>query len=248
MTPTAMNQLDLDAINAQLASAGPQQVIQWAADTFGSSLVMSSSFGAQAAVMLHMVTRVVPDIPVVFIDTGYLFPETYRFAQSLTQRLGLNLKVYQADLSPAHYEALHGRQWEQGVDGMNQYNQIRKVQPMQRALRELGAAAWLAGLRRQQTNYRASLSTVELQDGVYKVYPILGWTTQQVHAYLTQHSLPYHPLYEKGYPSIGDTHSTTPITDAESERAGRFHGLKQECGLHLPASVEEDQSRESSGL
>ena len=250
MTTATMEQqtLDLAATNRQLTEAKPQQIVRWAAEMFAQGLVMSSSFGVQAAVMLHLVTRVVPDIPVILIDTGYFFPETYTFVETLTQRLGLNLKVYQPQLSPARHEALHGRQWEQGQEGFNEYDKIRKVEPMQRALKELKASAWLAGLRRQQTEHRAALGTVAQQDGLYKVHPILEWTGKDVHDYLKEHDLPYHPLHEKGYPSIGDTHSTVPITDQMHERAGRFHGLKQECGIHLPASVEEDESRESSGL
>ncbi len=240
--------LDLASVNHDLADADAERVVRWAADTFGAGLVLTSSFGTQAAVMLHLATRVVPDLPVIFIDTGYLFPETYTFAESLTKRLGLNLKVYQPLLSPARYEALHGRQWEQGEQGLTQYNQARKVEPMQRALRELGATAWLAGLRSQQTDHRASLRPIEVQDGVYKAHPILKWTAQDVHNYLTQHGLPYHPLYEQGYRSIGDTHSTETVGDDAHERSGRFHGLKQECGLHLPETVEEDLSRGSSGL
>ena len=100
---------------------------------------MSTSFGAQAAVMLHLATRVAPSIPVVFIDTGYLFPETYRFADELTTRLKLNLKVYRAVESPAWLEARSGKLWEQGAEGLARYNQIMKVEPMQRALAELGS-------------------------------------------------------------------------------------------------------------
>lgn len=250
MTSATMEQhgLDLETLNRQQDDAQPDQIVRWAADTFGQGLVMSSSFGVQAAVMLHLVTRVVPDIPVVLIDTGYLFPETYSFVETLTDRLSLNLKVYQPLLSPARHEALHGKQWEQGQEGLIEYDRVRKVEPMQRALRELKATAWLAGLRRQQTEHRATLRTIIQQDGLYKIHPILRWTTKDVHEYLKQYDLPYHPLYEKGYRSIGDTHSTVSITDEMHERAGRFHGLKQECGLHLPASAEEDQSRESSGL
>jgi len=250
MTGSLLEKPDLDPalVNEQLADSDAAGIVRWAADAFGAGLMMSSSFGAQSAVMLHLVTKVVPDIPVILIDTGYLFPETYQFVEQLTASLKLNLKVYQPRLSPARHEALHGRQWEQDEDGLTEYNQVRKVEPMRRAMRELQATAWLAGLRREQTDYRATLETVQVQDGVYKVHPVLNWTTQQVHRYLTEHDLPYHPLYQQGYSSIGDHHSTVPITAGMSERDGRFAGLKQECGLHLPTSTEEEYSRESSGL
>lgn len=241
--------LDLDAVNSQLAPAAPETIIRWAAEAFGRGLILTSSFGAQSAVMLHLVTRILPDIPVVFVDTGYLFPETYQFADELTKRLGLNLKVYQSPLSPARMEATLGRLWEANTkDALDRYDQIRKVEPMQRALRELGVTAWLAGLQRHQTKHRAGLRTVELQNGTYKVHPVLEWATRDVHAYLKKHDLPYHPLYEKGYASIGDVHSTRPITAGMDERDGRFGGLKQECGLHLPATPDENKSREASNL
>ena len=240
--------LDLDEVNSRFAEAKPAEVIRWASQTFGAGLVMSSSFGAQAAVMMHHVIQVVPKIPVILIDTGYLFPETYRFIEQLRDRLALNLKVYQSQLSPARQEALHGRLWEQGEEGLTRYNQSRKVEPMQRALRQLDATAWLAGLRRQQTDHRATLRSVERQDGRYKVHPILWWTNQDVHAYLKANDLPYHPLFDQGYVSIGDTHTTRPVTADMHERAGRFGGLKQECGLHLPTTAEENESLGSSGL
>lgn len=247
-SPTAIEQIDLNAVNASLEEATAMEAIQWAADTFGDRLVMSSSFGAQSALMLHLATRVVPGIPVILVDTGYLFPETYRFAVQLKERLGLNLMVYQPRMTTGWLETVHGKLWEQGPEGLAKYHELVKVEPMQRALEELNAAAWLAGLRREQTDHRASLRTVEQQDGLYKVHPVLSWTTKDVHEYFKAHDLPYHPLYEQGYRSIGDVHSTRPIQAGEHEREGRFSGLRQECGLHLPSSNEENESRGCSGL
>ena len=140
--------VDLDEVNPALAQASAEDRVAWALERFGSSVVLTSSFGAQAAVCLHLVTRQRPDIPVILVDTGYLFPETYRYIDALTERLELNLKVYRAELSPAWQEARFGRLWEQGVEGLDRYNEMNKVEPMQRALRELGAKAWIAGLRR----------------------------------------------------------------------------------------------------
>lgn len=241
-------QIDLDAANAALAGQPADAIVRWAARTFGDGLVLTTSFGMQAAVMLHLVTTQVPGLPVIFVDTGFHFLDTYRFADELTRRLKLNLKVVQAPHSPAWTIARHGKLWEQGVEGMNKLDAIHKVEPMARALDELGATATLAGLRRDQTEHRLSLPIVVRQRGRYKIHPILDWTSRDVHQYLKQHDLPYHPLRDKGYASIGDWYNTAPITAGMSERDGRFGGLKQECGLHLPASAEENQSRESSGL
>ena len=227
--------VDTAAVDRRLSEAAAPDRIAWALGQFGSSLVLSTSFGAQSAVMLHMATRIVPDIPVVFIDTGYLFPETYLFADELTRRLRINLKVYRAVESPAWMEARHGRLWEKGAEGIAAYNQIAKVAPMQRALAELGARAWLAGLRRVQSSTRELLPVVSEQDGRAKVLPIVDWTDRDVHRYLTQNELPYHPLFEKGYVSIGDMQTTRPLTADMTPEETRFFGVKRECGLHDPA-------------
>ncbi|PSR18077.1 phosphoadenosine phosphosulfate reductase [filamentous cyanobacterium CCP3] len=210
-------------------------LVDWAANTFDTGLVMSTSFGIQAAVMLHLVTQVVPKIPVIWVDTGYLPDETYRFADQLTQRLNLNLKIYQSPLSPSHMEALYGKLWaEESVEALNQYDQIRKVEPLQRALRELGATAWLAGLRSQQTDHRKTLNVVGQQYGIHKILPILHWNSKDIYNYLQTHDLPYHPFFDQGYVTVGDWHSSRPLTASDlDERDTRFHGLKQECGIHL---------------
>ncbi|MCM1983851.1 phosphoadenylyl-sulfate reductase [Lyngbya confervoides BDU141951] len=244
------NPLNLDTINQTLSQRSAAEIITWAADVFGSQLVMTTSFGIQSAVMLHLATQIVPDIPVIWIDTGYLPPATYRFAQALTDRLHLNLQVFQATLSPARMEALHGRLWTQGtVEALNLYDRIRKVEPMQRALKDLGARAWLAGLRRDQTTYRQNLGHIARQQEIYKIHPILAWSAQEVDQYLNAYDLPYHPMKDMGYATVGDWHSSRPMTDKdEHERQTRFQGMKQECGLHLPQTQEESDSFDSSSL
>ena len=218
-----------------LESVTPGERVSWAADLFGDDLIMTTSFGAQSAAMLHLVTSILPEIPVVFIDTGYLFPETYHFAADLTERLNLNLKKYRARISAAEQEALHGRLWEQGVDGLKTYNFMNKIEPMGRAIKELGAKAWLAGLRRSQGESRASRQVVESQNKMTKIYPILDWDNRELHRYLEANGLPYHPLWELGYVSIGDWHSTTKLEPGMSEADTRFGGVKRECGLHEPS-------------
>ena len=242
--------LDLAALNKTLADMDASELISWGVETFGNTLVMSTSFGIQSAVMLHLVTQVVPDIPVIWVDTGYLPAETYRFADELTRRLKLNLKVYQSPISPARMEALHGRLWDQeNVESLNRYDHIRKVEPMQRALKELGAKAWLAGLRANQTSHRRTLGRIAQQNNIYKLHPILSWHSRDVYNYLTTFDLPYHPLFDQGYVTVGDWHSSRPMTAADGdERATRFKGLKQECGLHLPQTQGEADSLNSSSL
>lgn len=194
--------------------------------------IVSSSFGAQSAVMLHLVTRQKPDIPVVLIDTGYLFPETYRFIDELTDRLALNLKVFQPEISNAWQEARYGRRWEQDLRGLEDYNQNNKVEPMQRAIEELNVGTWFSGLRRNQSIDRAKIPFIESSGDRFKVYPIADWTDKDVFNYLQEHKLPYHPLWEKGYVSIGDVHTTKSLAEVDSIEETRFFGLKRECGLH----------------
>ena len=194
--------------------------------------IVSSSFGAQSAVMLHLVTRQKPDIPVVLIDTGYLFPETYRFIDELTDRLALNLKVFQPEISNAWQEARYGKRWEQDLRGLEDYNQNNKVEPMQRAIEELNVGTWFSGLRRNQSIDRAKIPFIESSGDRFKVYPIADWTDKDVFNYLQEHKLPYHPLWEKGYVSIGDVHTTKSLAEVDSIEETRFFGLKRECGLH----------------
>ncbi len=217
-----------------LETATPRERVEWAADLFGDELIMTTSFGTHSEVMLHLVTSVIPDIPVVFIDTGYLFPETYRFAAELTDEYNLNLKKYRAQRTAAEQEALFGRLWEQGAEGLKQYNFMNKVEPMDRAVGDLGAKAWLAGLRRSQGETRAERNIVERQDEMTKVYPILDLSNREMHQYIESNELSYHPLWDMGYVSLGDWHSTTKLEAGMSESDTRFGGVARECGLHEP--------------
>jgi len=225
---------ELAGLNAAFARLDPHARIERALAILPGECALASSFGAQAAVMLHLVTRSVPHIPVVLIDTGYLFPETYRFIDDLVERLELNLKVYRSQASPAWQESRWGRLWEQGVDGISRYNRLNKVEPMERALNELGSSTWFSGLRRVQGKSRERVQPLQVQRGRYKVCPLFDWTDRQVGAYLREHRLPYHPLWDKGFVSIGDWHTTRPLSEAGTLDETRFFGLLRECGLHDP--------------
>ena len=206
--------------------------VTWALDNLPGEFVLSSSFGIQAAMCLHLVTQQYPDIPVILTDTGYLFAETYHFIDELTDKLKLNLKVYRAEQSPAWQEARYGKLWEQGVEGIEKYNTINKVEPMNRALKTLDAGTWFAGLRREQSSSRAGLPVLAIQREVFKVLPIIDWDNRQVYQYVTAHGLKYHPLWDQGYLSVGDTHTTRKWEPGMAEEETRFFGLKRECGLH----------------
>src|SRR5271154_4801456 len=229
---TQKKETPLAEVSASLEKVSAEERVRWALERFRPDAMLSTSFGVQSAVLLHMVTQQWPEIPVVMVDTRYLFPETYRFADELTERLKLNLKVYRAEVSAAWLEARHGKMWEHGVDGIEQYKQVNKVEPMQRAIRELGVKGWITGLRRQQAKSRNGVGVLQLQNGIVKVQPIIDWTDRMIYDYLKKHDLPYHPLWEQGYVSIGDIHTTRPLSADTTEEETRFFGLKRECGLH----------------
>ena len=223
---------EFTAENAELAELDATGRVAWALERFGEGLVMTTSFGLQSAVMLHLVREVSKEIPIIFVDTGYLFPETYQYAELLREKLGIEPKVYSSTLSPLYQQVRYGRLWEKGPEGMGKYNLINKVEPMQRALRELGATAWLAGLRREQADSRANRTFIEEQNGVAKIYPILDWDDKTTYKYLPSNDLPYHSLEGQGYDSVGDWHSTKKVTEVESREDTRNSGHQRECGLH----------------
>jgi phosphoadenosine phosphosulfate reductase len=232
-TDSALSEREaLAAINRSFAALPALQRIEQALELLPGKHVLASSFGAQAAVMLHMLNTAVPRIPVILIDTGYLFDETYRFIDELTEKLDLNLKIYRSEASPAWQESRFGKLWSQGLQGIERYNLMNKKEPMQRALKELRAGTWFSGLRRSQSKSRADTQPLEFKRGRYKVHPIVDWTDRDVGRYLKEHGLPYHPLWEKGYLSIGDWHTTRSLAEAGSVEELRFFGLKRECGLH----------------
>lgn len=230
--PRAADAIDLKAANAALEKLDAPARVAWALEHGPGVAALSSSFGAQSAVALHLLTQQRPDIPVILVDTGYLFPETYRFADALIDRLKLNIQVFRPLVSRAWMEARHGRLWEQGVVGIEQYNNLRKVEPMRRALDELDVGTWFTGLRRQQSTSRTDTPIVQLRGTRWKVSPIADWTDRDIWQYMKAHDLPYHPLWDEGYVSIGDIHTTRRWEPGMREEDTRFFGLKRECGIH----------------
>jgi phosphoadenosine phosphosulfate reductase len=220
------------ALNEWLASVDAATRVRWSLANLPGPFALTSSFGAQAAVSLHLVAAQAPDIPVILIDTGYLFPETYEFIEQLRKQLSLNIQTFAGQQTVAAFEAQHGKLWEKGREGLDQYLEIRKVEPMRRALQELGIQTWFAGLRRSQAESRARLNPLEVRDGRFKVHPIFDWSDRDVYLYLKAHGLPYHPLWDQGYISIGDWHSTKSLSEVDSAEELRFAGLKRECGIH----------------
>jgi len=230
----AWSESQLEVVSPCLEHMKAEDRVQWALDYLPGKHVLTSSFGAQSAVMLHLLTRIVPGIPVVLIDTGYLFPETYAFIDELAARLDLNLEIHRPLLSPGWQEARHGKLWENGAEGIRRYNLLNKVEPMTRALTELSVGAWFSGLRRGQSDSRREIGVLQAHGKVVKVHPLADWSNRDIHRYLGRHDLPYHPLWDEGYVSIGDRHTSRPLGAGMMEQDTRFHGLLRECGLHEP--------------
>ena len=234
MTSTLVGSIT-DSMHDRFANLSAEQLLQWASEEFDDGLVMSTSFGIQSAVTLHLATQIRPSIPVIWVDTGYLPAETHQYAESLSARLNLNLHVAKSSLSPGAMEAQFGRLWESDkVEDLDLYDRIRKVEPMQQALDDLRASGWISGLRADQTDFRRTLPRVKRSGSRYRIYPILEWTSRDVYYYMQRHQLPQHPLFEQGYTTVGDAHSSRPPTaDDASDRDTRFGGRKQECGIHV---------------
>ena len=233
-------EIDVEAFNAQLEGLDAEGRLALLAKQFEGRLMATTSFGLQASVMLKLLKDNAPDIPIVFIDTGYLFRETYRHAALLEEQLGFEAKVYQPAVTAARQEALFGKQWEEGSEEMEQYARIHKIEPMNRALQELGADVWISGLRRAQSSTRSGRAVAERQSKTLKIYPIIDWDDEQVERYIRDHSLPRHPLAAAGYVTMGDWHSTKP-GQKSSQESTRFNGEKYECGLHLSSGEQDFQ-------
>ena len=225
-------EIDLRISLAELQAKEPAQRVQWAQENFPKESVVTTSFGAQSAAFLHLVSRAFPKIPVIFIDTGYHFPETLTFSRDLTKTLKLNLQIYRPKFSPEEIESRHGRLWELGPDGLEKFHEIIRIEPMRRAWGELNPKVWLAGLRRSGSDHRQRLEVLSRQDTRWKLLPILEWGDREVGAYLQTHHLPYHPLWSQGYVSIGDRVTTKRLDEVQDPRELRHFGWKRECGLH----------------
>ena len=222
----SLKKVNMAEQNRTFESSTPQEILKWAIQTYKPRIALSSSFGAQSAVLLHMCTQIEPAIPILFIDTGFLFQETYEFADTLKKKLNLNIKMFR----PSQEQINDVKEKLKNND--SSCCDPVKVDLMKKAL--VGLDAWIAGLRRDQAATRKNIKIIEdYGEGLVKVHPIANWTSKDVHAYMTKHNLPYHPLREKGYTSIGCEPCTRKPSDPNDERSGRWAGQeKTECGIH----------------
>jgi len=215
-----------------LEDASPLEILRWASDRFGPRLTFATGFGAEGCVLIDLIGQHGLAIDVFTLDTGLLFPETYELWQRLGERYGLTIRGVRPKLTVDEQAAAHGSElWERQPD---QCCQMRKVSPL---VAELSAFdAWLTGIRRDQTAARTHALAIEWDEkyGLSKVNPLIRWTKKDVWAYLLKHEVPYNPLHNHGYPSIGCLPCTSRVAENEDDRAGRWRGIaKSECGLHV---------------
>lgn len=217
-------------------TADPFEILTWASETFGDRLAIVTSFQITGIVTLHMMQRIAPRTPVLTIDTGLLFPETYDLMNKLEARLGLNLRRVKPRQTPARQARDYGdRLWERNPD---RCCHIRKTIPLRDAL--VGFDAWVTGLRRDQSLNRANTAIIsrDARNGSIKIAPFANWNEERVRRYIRAHDLPCNQLHDLGYQSIGCWTCTNATAENEDPRSGRWaqHG-KTECGIHLPLTA-----------
>jgi phosphoadenosine phosphosulfate reductase len=237
-------QLDLEKLNESFEGRKPEEIIAWAVKEFSPRVAMTSSFGPESGVLLHMVSRIDPTVPVLFLETGYHFPETLEYRDRLAALFGLK-QVVDLKGDPEKRRRLveenAGVPYEKNPD---MCCQINKVEPLDQAIK--GYEAWMSGIRRHQTDFRKSIRIVEEYEGaIYKISPLANLTSRDAWWYLKEHNIPQHPLYEKGYLSIGCWPCTRPIQSGDDERSGRWAGKsKTECGIHTFKEVKAREEKD----
>jgi phosphoadenosine phosphosulfate reductase len=227
---TASAALDLDAANRELETATPQAILAWTWRAFGPKVVLTCSFQHDGVVLAHMLRDIAPEVPVVFIDTGFHFPETLAYRDEIRRRFDLPLVELQPIMPRAEFAATHGLDLYARDPDLCCH--INKVEPLKRYLP--GVRAWVNGRRRDQASTRQAMRVVEaFQGDLHKVNPMCSWTSRDTFQYMEHHGIPMHPLFEKGYASIGCAPCTRPVLPGEDARDGRWAGTgKIECGLH----------------
>jgi len=229
---TRLSDEEIAAANRDLSAAAPQTVLRWAADRFHPRLMMATAFGAEGCCLIHMLAGIEPGVKIINLETGYQFEETLQLRERIKIRYGIEVEYVRPELSVAEYEKEHGGPLY--VHRPDQCCHDRKVLPLRRAVQ--GYAAWISAIRGDQTDHRKVAGVVQWDPkfNLVKVNPLLRWTKADVWKFLLDHDVPYNPLHDQGYPSIGCWPCTAPVEDGGDERSGRWAGSKKkECGLHV---------------
>lgn len=228
--------VDLKQVKIHAESWKPEQVLSWAFATYGNDLAIATGMGVEGMALLDIALRINPDAKVFTGDTEFLFPETYDLIDRVERRYGIKIEKLYSELTPEEQEKEFGpKLWSRDPD---QCCAIRKVEPLRRKLATLDA--WVTAIRRTQTAERADIRKVDwdAKFNLVKISPLADWTREMVWNYVVKNDVPYNPLHDRNYPSIGCTHCTRAVKAGEDPRAGRWSGFgKTECGLHTPAAA-----------
>jgi phosphoadenosine phosphosulfate reductase len=220
------------AANAGLRDESPQAILRWAVDTFYPRLTMATAFGAEGCCIIHMLADIQPKVRIFNLETGYQFPETLELRERIKDRYGIEVEYICPELTVKEYEEEHGGPLYTIRPDQCCYD--RKVLPLRRAV--IGYDAWISAIRADQTEDRARADVVQwdAKFNLVKVNPLLGWNKKDVWRFIHDHDVPYNPLHDRHYPSIGCWPCTRPVAEGQDERAGRWAGtIKKECGLHI---------------
>jgi phosphoadenosine phosphosulfate reductase len=231
LEPTPELLAELQAASEQLESATPAEILRWAVDRYAPRFTMATAFGPEGMVILHLLAEIAPDTPVFNLDTGYQFAETLELRERVKERYGIEVELKQPELNVEEYEQLHGGPLYNRDP--NRCCADRKLAVNKRAVQ--GFHAWASAIRRDQSPDRATAPIVgwDKKFGLVKVSPLANWTKKNVWNMISQHDIPYNPLHDQGYTSIGCWPCTRAVLFGEDERAGRWSGFqKTECGLH----------------
>ena len=238
---TPLTPQDVQRLNEQFAAQHPSRIIRWAVETFRPDVALTSSFGAESAGLIHMAIQIDPRLDIRVVDTGLLFPETYQFMDALKQRFHLTLTIVKTTLDVERFKRDHAHL---PIGHPDFCCSPYKVEAIERAL--AGVRCWITGISRSDAATRAKTPLVELlSNGLVKVAPLAAWTPTQLHEYMTQHDVPYHPLWAKGYTSIGCWPCTQKPVDPNDPRSGRWPGQgKTECGIHDIGKPPKDRTQQ----
>jgi phosphoadenosine phosphosulfate reductase len=219
----------------ELSHATPHEVLRWAVQQFHPHLLMATAFGAEGCCIMHMLAEIEPSVTMLNLNTGYQFPETLDLRERIQARYGIEVIYIHPEKTVAEYEAEHGGPLY--THRPDQCCHDRKVLPLQRAMAQYDPRAWISAIRKDQTQNRSANASVVQWDAkfnVVKVNPLLNWTKKEVWGFIYQHDVPYNPLHDQNYPSIGCWPCTRAVQEGEDDRAGRWAGnVKKECGLHV---------------
>jgi phosphoadenosine phosphosulfate reductase len=232
MLVETMGQEEIKSVSQMLTGKPPETVLSWAVQTFGKRLTMATAFGVEGCCLIHMLAEIDKSVRIFNLETGYQFAETLALRERIKDRYGIAVELIRPEMTVAEYEEEHGGPLY--VHRPDQCCHDRKVLPLRAAV--VGYSAWISAIRGDQTAYRAAAGVVQwdAKFSLVKINPLLQWTKKDVWNFVVKHDVPYNPLHDQGYPSIGCWPCTRPVVDGEDDRAGRWSGtVKKECGLHV---------------